>query len=114
MPQKKNICIYIKLIHKLTNYLPEQILICPPLSKTQLYACVYIYVCVCACVCVYVVVLLLSHVQLCCNPTDCSPPGSSVHGISQVAQLVKNTPANAGDSRDSGSVPGLGRSWSRK
>ena len=27
-----------------------------------------------------VVVKLLSHVQLLCDPTDCSPPGSSVHG----------------------------------
>ena len=32
------------------------------------------------------------------------------HGGSLVAQLVKNPPANAGDSRDSGSVSGLGRS----
>ena len=28
-------------------------------------------------------VLSLSHVQLFCNPEDCSPPGSSVHGIFQ-------------------------------
>ena len=30
-------------------------------------------------------------------------------GASLVAQLVKNPPANAGDTRDVGSVPGLGR-----
>ena len=29
---------------------------------------------------------------------------------SPVAQLVKNPPANAGDSRDAGSIAGLGRS----
>ena len=29
---------------------------------------------------------LLSHVQL-CNPMDCSPPGSSVHGIIQARIL---------------------------
>ena len=29
---------------------------------------------------------------------------------SQVAQYVKNQPANAGDSGDTGSIPGLGRS----
>ena len=29
---------------------------------------------------------------------------------SQVVLIVKNTPANAGDMRDAGSVPGLGRS----
>ena len=40
--------------------------------------CVYAYICLCACVRV--------HAQACsilCKPLDCSPPGSSVHGISQ-------------------------------
>ena len=32
------------------------------------------------------------------------------HWTSQVALVVKNLPANAGDTRDTGSVPGLGRS----
>ena len=39
-------------------------------------------VCVCVCVCVYA--------QLCptlCDPLDCSPPGSSVHGNSQTRIL---------------------------
>ena len=31
--------------------------------------------------------LLLSHVQLFCDPMDCSPPGSSVHVISQARIL---------------------------
>ena len=31
-------------------------------------------------------------------------------GASQVALVVKNLPANAGDSGDAGSIPGLGRS----
>ena len=31
-------------------------------------------------------------------------------GISQVALAVKSLPANAGDIRDAGSIPGLGRS----
>ena len=31
-------------------------------------------------------------------------------GASQVARVVKNPPANAGDVRDSDSIPGLGRS----
>ena len=31
-------------------------------------------------------------------------------GISQVALVVKNLPANEGDIRDAGSIPGLGRS----
>ena len=41
------------------------------------------FVCVCVCVCVLVT-------QLCpalCHPTDCSPPGSSVHGILQARIL---------------------------
>ena len=33
--------------------------------------------------------------------------------VSQVALVVKNMPANAGDIRDVGSVPGLGRSPGR-
>ena len=40
----------------------------------------YVVVCVCVCVCVW------SITQSCptlCNPMDCSPPGSSVHGIFQ-------------------------------
>ena len=32
-----------------------------------------------------------------------------VFGASQVVLLVKNPPANAGNVRDSGSIPGLGR-----
>ena len=42
--------------------------------------CVRVRVCVCVCVCT----------QLCltfCDPMDCSPPGSSVHGISQARIL---------------------------
>ena len=34
-----------------------------------------------------VLVQLLSCVQLFCDPMDCSPPGSSVHGISQARIL---------------------------
>ena len=36
---------------------------------------------------VVVVVQSLSHVQLFCNPMDCSLPGSFVHGISQARTL---------------------------
>ena len=45
------------------------------LQPSGLCACV----CVCVCVC-----LLQSHLTL-CNPLDCSPPSSSVHGISKQA-----------------------------
>ena len=45
--------------------------------------------CVHACMCVYVHTLacMLSHVQLFMTPMECSPPGSSVHGILQVRIL---------------------------
>ena len=33
-----------------------------------------------------------------------------LHGASQVVLVVKNLPANAGNKRDTGSSPGLGRS----
>ena len=36
-------------------------------------------------------------------------------GVSQVALVVKNLPANAGDTIDAGSIPGSGRfPWRRK
>ena len=37
-----------------------------------------------------------------------------VFGASQVALVIKNLLANAGDIRDVGSIPGLGRSWRRE
>ena len=33
-----------------------------------------------------------------------------MYGASQVALVIKNPPANVGDVRDSGSIPGSGRS----
>ena len=51
--------------------------------------CIYIYiyihtrVCVCVCVCVCVHAKSLQSCLTLCNPMDCSPPGSSVHGILQ-------------------------------
>ena len=50
--------------------------------------CVWMYICICICICIYVYVsvymYLCSVTQSCptlCNPINCSPPGSSVHGI---------------------------------
>ena len=34
-----------------------------------------------------IIVYLLSHVQMFCDPMDCSPPGSFVHGVSQARIL---------------------------
>ena len=53
-------------------------------SRTQepLPTPVLVNLCVCVCVCVRAHAQSLSGVQL-CNPMDCSPSGSSVHGILQ-------------------------------
>ena len=40
---------------------------------------------VCVCVCVYV--LVAQSCLTLCNPVDCNPPGSSVHGILQARIL---------------------------
>ena len=63
----------------------------------MLGVCVCVYVCVCVCVCVCVRARARTHtltrvfiIQSCltlCSPMDCSPPGSSVHGISQARIL---------------------------
>ena len=65
-------------------------------------------------------VIVCMHAQLClilCNPMECHPPGSSVHGIFQVKILErdayssgKDYPCNAGDAGVMDSVPALGRS----
>ena len=54
-----------------------------------MYVCVWC-VCVCVCVCVYVYIY--------------------IYMASQVVPAVKNLPANVGDARDTGSIPGSGRS----
>ena len=50
----------------------------------------------CVCVCVHIYIYLCVDVYIIC--------------ASQVALVVKNPPANAGDLKDAGSIPGLGRS----
>ena len=47
----------------------------------------YFYMCVCVCVCVCVYAQSLQLCLTLCNPRDCSPPGSSVHGILQARIL---------------------------
>ena len=41
--------------------------------------------------CCFIVVQSLSHVWIFVTPIDCSPPGSSVHGILRARILEKNT-----------------------
>ena len=56
-------------------------------------------ICVCVYICLYIYVRIHSYVFMGC-----------VYGASQVALVVKNPPANAGDIRDVGSIPGSRRS----
>ena len=54
-----------------------------------------------------VLVQLLSHVQLFCNPRDCSPPGSSVHRLSQAGILMWVAIPSPGDLPNPGIEPML-------
>ena len=58
-----------------------------------MYLCIYVYH-ICVCFCMHVTVYRRSIFMY----------------IAQVALMVKNLPANAGDLRDASSIPGLGRS----
>ena len=46
-----------------------------------------LYRCVCVCMCVCVCAKSLQSYLILCDPMDCSPLGSSVHGISQARTL---------------------------
>ena len=66
-------------------------------SVCDVCACMYICMCVSLCTCVYMCVYVCMCVCMCakmlqlcptfCDPMDCSPPGSSVHGILQARTL---------------------------
>ena len=57
---------------------------CPERNLSLIY---YVRVCVCVCVCVCVYVLVAQSCLTLCNPMDCSPQDSTVHGISQARIL---------------------------
>ena len=78
-------------------------------THTHICICTYIYIClykthICVCVCVHACAwcMLAKSLQLCptlCDPMDCSPPGSSVHGIRQAGILGwVATPSSRGSS----------------
>ena len=69
---------------------------CKACSKANIYIYIYMCVCVCVCVCVYIYKTIINSYS----------PGN---GASQVALVVKNPPANAGDIKDMGPIPGSGR-----
>ena len=54
---------------------------------------------------VAIVVYSLSQVQIFCKPMDCSPPGFSVHGISQARILELVVISSPGDLPDPGIEP---------
>ena len=62
---------------------------------TYMHVCVYIHVCIYTCMCVctcfythtHVCVLITQSCLTLCDPMNCSPPGSSVHGILQARIL---------------------------
>ena len=54
---------------------------------------------------IIVAVQSLSHVQLFCDPMDCSLPGSSVHGISQARILKWVATSSPGDLPNPGIEP---------
>ena len=112
---------YAHLFCSLDPTCPEQ---CLELTQYVLAAWVnevmMISVCVCVCVCVYphiqsaftergpclVVVSLPSRVWL-CDPMNCSPPGSSVHGFSRPEDWSGLSFPSSGDPADPGIQPGL-------
>ena len=56
-------------------------------SSTSVIRCIAVSLNVCVCVCVCVYVLTPQSYLTLCNPMDCSPLGSSVHGIFQARTL---------------------------
>ena len=75
--------------HAQLTYIIVSVQVCSKLISF-IYSCMC--VCVCVCVCVYTIIFLFFW------------------ALSQVTLEVKNLPANAGDVRDTGLIPGLGRS----
>jgi len=74
-----------------------------PAPRVCVCVCVCVYVCVC--VCVHALTHALSHVRLFCDPMDCSPQGSSVHGILQARILEWVAISFSRDLPDPGIIP---------
>ena len=74
--------------HSLTNNNNKYIHIHVIYMHTCMISCFsYIYVCIQITYIWIYLLLLFSYVWFFCNPMDCSPPGSSVHEISQAGIL---------------------------
>ena len=82
------------------------------INSLSTWSYIYICVCVCVCVCVYLCMCIYMCVCVCaqsrqilCDPMDCSPPASSVHGISQARILERVAISSSGDYPNSGIEP---------
>ena len=76
--------------------------------RTCVQACLLHVLHTSICMCTRVVVVIVSVAQLCsalCDPMDCSPPGSSVHGILQARILEWVAFPSPGDLPDPGIKP---------
>ena len=79
-----------------------------------------ICLCIYMCTCMYIYVYIYIHLNLilCCTPETNiillvslkKKKRKKAAWATQVALVVKNPPANAGDKRDAGMIPGSGRS----
>ena len=86
------VCVYLCLrVCLLSSFSHVRLFVTPSSSATweAIYIHVYIHTCVCVCVCVFVGAggLVAKSCLTFCDPMDCSPPGSSVHGILQARIL---------------------------
>ena len=66
------------------------------------------HVCLCVCMCVHLVALPCLTL---CNPVDCIPPHSSVHGIFQTKLLERVAISSSGDLPNPGIEPASPASW---
>ena len=80
-------------------------------DKTRIAGGLSLLRCVCVCVCACV------HTQSCltlCDPMDCAPPASSVHGILQARHWIRlpfPPPGHLPDSRIEPASPGSPSVW---
>ena len=81
---------------KWTSSVSRYFSILPPVRKDDSIIDVYLFLSLCVCV------LIAQSCLTLCDPLDCSPPGSSVHGILQTRLLERNSP---GDLPDPGIEP---------
>ena len=75
--------------------------------KDVVMSCMAAFIHVCVCVCVYVCMRAHMHARLVthlcqtvCNPVDCSPPGSNIHGILQARYCSRLLFLSPGDLPD--------------